>query len=774
MNSNNNRHINDELLYNRNRLSEIDYYANRFIVERLRDQTQNTDPEPLSLVSHDSRTEPGVSDPDLVGVEYQNGLGYNQLPQLSEDDLVISWKTDLSHKDDVNDIQGINDEILEPGKFIKRAIEHMYNFGSDNHTLQWPFEWLDMNGFNGRYVHSEILKERQTLPELEKLTDRVPCTWTEHERAQLMQDHEDKVSSNIDEFIKNRGLEEKYVSMAHELESKYQTECKHLPILWTVLNIRVPQSLPLNRNVFLSRHDTEAEYFESMIMLIQSRYFIDVGKYNPYRDSVELLKDCGRWKTTFEQSDLKTSPLVVFVPDSGDIFVFLDLASVHVLSFYNDQKSLKMGQAAANALNAQCPWLTEEKKGPFQVHGLVSIVDATSDMLEHDMRVTTPLALEMMLHVLIDVDLSFDSIDMGALSQRLTVMCTECLQIPRLEDMYLARRWWAITRGELGTQTAAMDKYNVNSKRGFDTTAINNSNNAKVVVRSAWDFKDRMRLSDEYARHGNIRMVDMLHLLRNFRGTDAVTFSNNNMIQKRELVDTFQDPMCEGMSSGIFNSRVDFMNRSYSDNGGPRLFTQKELDYMMVNVKARNQRRRLTLRLFWGKPVFFLLDYQVSLEAMKRNQEAVNHVSLCKLVLTKSKKGKTPRVLEVEWLEGVFDNIYKLCAVPALTYLSAYFGVQVRQIDYADRKSLLIGGDGTTCVPSALYAANERMRALFESQGAHDWEPYNLSEKEAEDYVREIVYSLILVPRGGKTPERKELDSKAVKTKKKAKPNPKK
>ena len=689
------------------------------------------------------------SDDDDYDTDERSEIGYHSIDQPPITELVTEMETDLGHLEEV-DIPGINAEILDPSKFILRAIEQLKMFATENTVLHWPAAWLDTRGLQGRYVHPDILKERQELPELETLTDRPHCTWSDHERSLLMLEHEAKVVSNIDQFIENGGIEERYITLANDLEAKYQRECSHLPILWTVLNIRVPNSTPFIKHVFLNRNDTNTEFFEALTMLIQSRYFIEVAKYVLEGDKIELIKYGGLWKDAFTEDDLSTLPLVVIVPHTGDIFVFLDLANVHVISFYDRPESLEVGRLVTNALIAQCASWVQVRTHQFEIHGLVQ--DSIYEKYKHfqDRSVTTSLALEMMVHLLTDEDLvSLPKQEgMKALSDKLTAMCQKCLEMKLLKEKYLARRWWAITRGELGNQTDAMDRYSMNRKRGRDTI--------RKVTRSAWDFQTRINLSNIYdqyhhnPKNSKVNMVDeMLNLLKTFRGTDAITFSTNNIIQKKEIVDVLQKPMCDGITSTIFNARVDSMNRSYSDNGGPRLYTQKELDYMFTNVNpnATALRRKMTLRLFWGKPVFFLLDYQVSVEAMARNDDVVNHVALCQVYLPSSKKNNGRRVLKVKWLEGVFDNVYKLCAVPALLYLSMFFGVEVKQVEFTPRKTLTIRGELSTCVTAALFAANERMRTLSESNGERDWDSYNLPEIIAQDYTRELVYSLILIPR---------------------------
>jgi hypothetical protein len=141
----------------------------------------------------------------------------------------------------------------------------------------------------------------------------------------------------------------------------------------------------------------------------------------------------------------------------------------------------------------------------------------------------------------------------------------------------------------------------------------------------------------------------------------------------------------------------------------------------------------------------------VSDKATELNEEAESHAALCKVTLSapsKNKKdGSVKREIVVEWLEGVFENIYKLCAVPTLTYLSMYFGVDVRQIEFSHKKTLRIQSKKPSCVVKALYAANERMRTISDSHETSDWHSYVLTEEEADEYTRKLMYSLILISR---------------------------
>jgi len=655
------------------------------------------------------------------------GLGYAHAMSAEadanvDDSIVIPFETDLGHLV-VVDIQGINDEIFYPERFLKRAIEQMYNFCAENSTFHWPLPWLDYNFLKGRCIPFEILQERQPIPETERLSDFPPCTWSEHRRAQLIHECEREVASNIDVFVR-AGIDNEYVEMANQLDSQYQSECTHLPILWSVFNVRTTTTLPVNRSLFLN--DNHDDFFEAMVALIQSRYLIDVALYDIYRHAVTLANKESHGNS-FQKDQLLIPPLVVYAPSSEDVFVFSDLGG-SVLSFCNKPDSLKMGRTVADALWAQCPWLSAQNSPTnhvkYNVHGLVS--NEICERLNYSGTVMIPLRLEMVMHALVQ-----DRTE--NISDVLTSMCHECLKFQNIESMYLARRWWAIARGELGNQTEAMDTYN--RKRGLDPSTIE---------RSAWDFKKRTILSNAYSCYGAVDTNQVLDLLDDFGPTDAITFSNNNIIRKSDILAMVEDPMSDGINAPVFNARADALNKAYSDKGGPRLYTQKELDYIMTNVKGREQRRKLTLRLFWGKPAFFILDYGVTANAMAKNEDAGSHVSLCKVHLT----GPEPnnRVLVVEWLEGVFENIFKLCAVPILTYLSRYFGVEVRQVESSTQKTMLTKGEKSDCVPVALYAANERMRTLHESGNSRDWVPYNLSEAEAEEYVRELAYSLILVP----------------------------
>ena len=115
-----------------------------------------------------------------------------------------------------------------------------------------------------------------------------------------------------------------------------------------------------------------------------------------------------------------------------------------------------------------------------------------------------------------------------------------------------------------------------------------------------------------------------------------------------------------------------------------------------------------------------------------------SHASLCKVRYTRDS-----RQLVVHWLEGVFANVYKLCAVPMLTYLSLYFNAEVRQINYTMDKTLCV--DAPHCGTIALYAAEERMRKEVDSPDSSEWEGFQWQVSDADDYRTKLMISALLV-----------------------------
>jgi hypothetical protein len=160
---------------------------------------------------------------------------------------------------------------------------------------------------------------------------------------------------------------------------------------------------------------------------------------------------------------------------------------------------------------------------------------------------------------------------------------------------------------------------------------------------------------------------------------------------------------------------------------------------MMTNIKGTAQRKKLTSRLYWGKSVYFLMLHEVSME-LSQKYKTSSHASLCKVRYTRDS-----RQLVVHWLEGVFANVYKLCAVPMLTYLSLYFNAVVRQIDYAFDKTLRTIVDAPYCGTIALYAAEERMRKEVSSPDSAEWEGFQWQVSDAYNYRIKLILLALLV-----------------------------
>jgi len=682
------------------------------------------------------------------GINRNLGIGYHKLSsdrilpafKLDESNLVVPVSFDNGHVTNV-DLTGIMNEIFEPGHYLRKAIEQMFYFGVRN--CYWPLEFLDSTKLsaNCRYVHPDILKERHVIERDcdDPVVDSPPCIWSELERVNILFEYEQQIGDNID-FFAMTGITVK-ARDASKLEI-VTGECSHLPMLWSLINIRSPKSTPVPLQLFLS-DETDSYIYQTMYSLIQSRYLVNLAEYTPHNKGIVVLPNR---LNHFTEEQFQAPPFVVIVPSTGDIFVFLKLNG-DAISFCDNKESLSLGKEVGTALRSMSrQFFSQEPVNPAKVTGLVSH-ETRKNFEITDTYASTALALEILLHKLIiaaSVSMRSIRVDVEQLSLMITDMIDQCNKLPQLESQYRARCWWAITRGELGHETNDMKMFN--EKRGL----VN-------VLRSAWDYTLRRKLSEKHSFNITINKEELLSILNNFHESDVVTFSNNNEVRKRDIDHLIEAPLSgKGMAPTVANARIDALNKTYSDNNGPRLYSQDEMDYMMTNLNAKNQRTKLTQRLFRGNPVFLHLDYIVSSTAIMLNKLASSHSCLCKVHLEHpfdKNNGNQERYLVVEWLEGVFDNLYKLCAVPTLTYLSNYFGVRVKQREYKQSKVLNILDAKDPCNPASLYAANERMKSLFESNNQRDWEPYNLTLEEGRQFVVELAYSILLMQLTAKTSE---------------------
>lgn len=727
-------------LWNENRnqwSSQINDYANQFQINSNRDNQ----PDPMPN-----------QEPAAISLQ---GLGYHSLPSdiaLDDSTLVIPVDLDVSHEEpfsskftfalggkNKSNMDYINKEIFEPGHFLRKAIEQMYYFPLDHHYM--PTQWLEESAFEGRYVHPAILKERQSLTETEPLEDNYYCKWSELWRAHMLSEHSEEIGDNIDEFLLRQKGKTSFSIIDH---LKEQTEqCEHLPVIWTVLNARSPTSLPETYKIFLSDFDiTGIIYYQAMLRLIQSRYLVNLCMYSLESRRISSVIR----KTGFTKEELQVPPFVITVPSSGDIFVLTE-TNGDIFSLYDSAESLELGAKVGKAFRRMLAKHADKKPlkplQPVMAHGLVS--QEIGDMIGEPRNFTrTSVGLEILLHMLISHNLDLNS--KFEFSKMLTRVLHLYSKLPDISIKYRERCVWAITRGELGHETEDMKRFN--EKRGLQN-----------VPRSSWNFKLRNIVTSEYVAKGSVSKEAVLELLNDFHPSDAISFSKYTVIHKEQFEGMIKAPLCgKGTYTVVSDARVSALNTAYSDNGGPRLYTQGELDYMMSNVKGVKQRRRLTSRLLRGGIVFCFLIYYVTEEAKERNKRVESHACLCKLYLeAPSPEGQEikNRHLVVEWLEGVFDNKYKLCAVPILTYLSLYFGVQVKQREYSRYATLEIVRAEGPCVPTALYAANERMRKLVETQNRYDWEPYTLTLGEGRDYVFELACSLLFYQRADKSDQKR-------------------
>lgn len=632
----------------------------------------------------------------------------------------------------------INNEILEPGRFLKQAIEHMVSFGLYNQPSYWPYKWLDSQGSSKRrFVHPNILKERQPSRMVD-LSDVPECTWTEHERALLMHEHEEDISSNIEDFLQN-GMTDELVTLAKDLTLKFKEECKHLPLIWSVVNIRIPNMVPRQQIVYLDSLENMQLLSATMISLIQSRYMINIAVYDEISNKITTLDN-----TIFEHKFALAFPLVVVDKHIGNVFFIWHEEDI-LYSLYSDTDEL--GNKVIKAIKATCPWwnsgknskLDKEKKQ--RIHGLVS-KDMKDIMDGYVIDVKVPLALEMVCHVLtLVIPGENENIDQGEMSLKLSTLIEHCPKNVNFQDKYDARMWWAIVRGELGVQSDAM-------------TNFNDFRHIVQQKRASWDYKQRYKISQAFTEHDWAIPADVFHLLDSFDDFDAISFSNNTVIRKADVIKAIVHPLTtNGSSVSVTHARVDALNRLYSDKGGPRLYSQKDLDYMMTNIEGKPQRDKLTKRLYWGKPVYFILLHDVSLASTEK-YGIESHAALCKVRYTNEQADTTNsrrrpkhhherRELVVQWLEGVFQDVYKLCAVPILTYLSLYFNAEVRQVQYSMNKTLCV--NGPYCAVIALYAANQRMLLDKKKKTQSDWDAFEMPVAEALDFRTRLMYSTFLM-----------------------------
>jgi hypothetical protein len=610
-------------------------------------------------------------------------------------------------------IGNINDELLEPGRFLIKAIEHMAAFGKYSKINYWPDHWLDgRDESERRYVHPQILRERQPTP-MEPLRDVPPCTWTEHARVLLMRDHEDDIAYNIEEFLE-KGMSDDCVKLATQMRAMLKAECNHLPLLWSVINMRTPNMLTQSLVTYMDNSDNFFHNLPFMVALIQSRYMINVATYNRENQKIKTI-----YEAIFLNEMTLTFPLVVIDYTNGDIFFFFTPQDT-MYSLYEHRS--RRGNEILKAIKRACPWLSEDENATKPIHGLVSL-EVEDILANYPMEVRLPLALELVCHAITELDFASD-IDVQ-LSTKLQNVFRKCSLIRNLKEMYKARIWWTITRGELGVQSEAMYKFNA-------------MRCLAEQKRSAWDYKQRYALSEKFTMNDWVSPDDVLTMLDDFNDTDIITFSNNTTIMKRNLMNDIMFPQeTLGQSIRITDARIDALNRKYSGNGGPRLYSQMELDYMMTNIKGTAQRKKLTSRLYWGKSVYFLMSHEVTMASIQKYKTS-SHASLCKV-----RYFRDSRQLVVHWLEGVFANVYKLCAVPMLTYLSLYFNAEVRQINYAMDKTLCV--DAPHCATIALYAAEERMRKEVSSPDTSEWEGLQWQASDAYNYRTRLILLALLV-----------------------------
>jgi len=589
----------------------------------------------------------------------------------------------------------------------------MINFGKYNDTEFFPRKWLDnRNESERRYVHPEILKERETQP-MKPLREGPACTWTEHARALLMNAHEEYIAYNIEEFLE-KGISNDRIKLAAELQSAIKAQCDHLPLIWSVLNMRFPGGVNKTEIAYVNDSDHAYTHSELMIKLVQSRYMINIVEYNNLKNKIEAAKDA-----IFQRGNSLVFPLVVVDYEDGDIFFFLQRDDT-MFSLYAGAEA--QGNIILEAVKNICPWWSDNSVNKARtIEPILELISAHSEtcLSSYPKYIKVPLALEMLCHALIETNFSQDF--KKQLSSKLSKLFEECKQVSNLESAYAARMWWSITRGELGVQTEAMDNFNA---RRYLRNAL--------IKRSAWDYKQRHVLSK---RIDSVYPIQIYNMLEDFDDGDAITFSNNTIVYKYGVMNAIMDTTnTKGQDRNITKAQIDVLNRRYSDNGGPRLYSQKEMDYMMTNISASAQREKLTSRLFHGKSVYFLMSHEVSSASIEK-YGIYSHAALCRISYNRKE-------LVVQWLEGVFYDVYKLCAVPILTYLTLYFKTRVRQVQYSREQTVCT--NGPHCATLALYGAEARMRREKSGKDLSDWQGIELPVDLALDTRSRLILSILL------------------------------
>jgi hypothetical protein len=630
----------------------------------------------------------------------------------------------FDYGDHFHTISEINNELLEPGLFLTKAIRHMINFGKYNDPAYLPRSWLDRNRDESkrRYVLPEILEERKPRY-MKPLEDGPACTWTEHARAKLMNAHEEHIAHNIEEFLEI-GIDNDHIRLAAKLQAKHKAECDHLPLIWSVVNVRTPFWAPESVIAYMNESDHEWLHSEIMLTLIQSRYMINIAKYDIHDDKIEALTS----NAIFQIKIALVFPLIVVDNDEGDIFFFLK-DDDKILTYYLYTETNKEAQAkiVLEAIRKTCPWWGNTYGSETMVHETISLVSAESPVFSKCPKyIKVPLALEMLCHALTESEST--TYAEGQLSSKLNELIQECEGHANFEAAYEARMWWSITRGELGVHTKAME--NFNARRGLF-----------ISKRSAWDYKKRHALSEKFTRDKWVSPLEVNNVLEDFNDFDAITFSNNTIVTKYTVINALVNPQdAYGQHLAITNSYIDTLNRHYSNNGGPRMYSQRELDYMMTNIGASAQREKLTSRLFHKKSVYFMLSHEVSLTSI--NQYGISsHSALCKVTYNQSAHAPR-RELVVYWLEGVFEDVYKLCAVPILTYLSLYFDARVRQVQYVKEQTVCT--NGPHCATLAIFAASRRMHHDVYSPDQPQSEGVELPVDHVLDFRSRLILSLII------------------------------
>jgi len=506
-------------------------------------------------------------------------------PSLTSTKFSFSMTEDFGDTEPV--LNDINLALLKPEEYLEEAIKHMYYLGLQNPT--YPPEKVVPRGNNVRQVDREIFEEFFINQANVKIPKHSECTWTEIKRAQLMAGFNEKMWSNIDEFIIS-GIEDRNVLMALELDSKYRNNCSHLPILWSVFNVRTSNRNedPCVHKVFLDAKPDESSLLSAMIVLISSRYLVNVVYYNASKNELKTVTQC---KTNLTLT--KNNPLVIIAIESGDVFLWMG-GNSDILSVF-DCKEGTIGTNVLEIIQNLC-----KKRNlleiPKQVHGLIP-----PNILEIliPSKYKAAFVMEILLHVLTVIyhnnnDSKAIDFNKDELSSKLISMCNDTLKLQNLKSMYWARVWWAITRGEVGHETEEMKSF-------FKVRGIPDK------LRSSWDFDKRHNLSLQHSRHGSLEKKEILDMLKNFHDKDAITFSSNNTVLKLHVEQGIStNALDKGMYTAVIDPRIDAINAAYSTSDGRRVYTQKELDYMMTQKEhGKNERDRLTRRLGLGASVFF-------------------------------------------------------------------------------------------------------------------------------------------------------------------------